>query len=413
MSWVLSTLQKAGVNLNMIGFVFLPAGTGNDLSTSTGHFGTLPTEKFAKSYSKGMLELISLYLNPEKSETSKFDIWDVELQVADEGAIKQVKREIPDKSNPARVVVSKQPILDENGKKKVFLKTLMNNYCSVGIGARIGIGFDKKRSESRACNKMVYCCEGLKKVFCTGGGGKIKTIVDKMEYVVDLQHQNPANNGQNLNTSAMGLYEKIETNRELMMTEYNKIHIGEDSRLESIDSFHQRDVGGFKITTKTVFRSDPKTEALDSKTTAGGVNPGSMPATTAQKGGMTQPSNINIKNQEGEKKVIQINPVTLIACNINSYGGSSMFDMWDKAKTQAPIIKRWIDGKPQSKQIEYFQHPGDGKIEFLGFTSGVSFGICEKLCPGQGNRIAQGTKSFSRGFRGSAFVFNTIFNFFI
>lgn len=41
----------------------------------------------------------------------------------------------------------------------------MCNYFSFGVDARIGYGFDKKRTSSAFCNKIVYCCEGFKKMF--------------------------------------------------------------------------------------------------------------------------------------------------------------------------------------------------------------------------------------------------------
>ena len=46
-----------------------------------------------------------------------------------------------------------------------FIKKIFCNYLSIGADARIGLGFDKKRTNSRLCNKIVYMCEGLKKTF--------------------------------------------------------------------------------------------------------------------------------------------------------------------------------------------------------------------------------------------------------
>ena len=37
------------------------------------------------------------------------------------------------------------------------------NYLSIGIDARIGVGFDKNRTKSRLCNMFMYACEGFKK----------------------------------------------------------------------------------------------------------------------------------------------------------------------------------------------------------------------------------------------------------
>ena len=41
----------------------------------------------------------------------------------------------------------------------------MCNYCSFGVDARIGLGFDKNRTSSRYMNKFIYGWEGFKKFF--------------------------------------------------------------------------------------------------------------------------------------------------------------------------------------------------------------------------------------------------------
>ena len=41
----------------------------------------------------------------------------------------------------------------------------MVNYLSVGLDARIGLGFDRSRSDHVFLNKFVYFTEGLKKLF--------------------------------------------------------------------------------------------------------------------------------------------------------------------------------------------------------------------------------------------------------
>ncbi len=52
----------------------------------------------------------------------------------------------------------------------------MSNYMSVGVDARIGLGFDKSRTTSALGNKCVYCWEGFKKMF-------LKTL--KMNSVIE------------------------------------------------------------------------------------------------------------------------------------------------------------------------------------------------------------------------------------
>jgi hypothetical protein len=63
----------------------------------------------------------------------------------------------------------------------------MCNYFSIGVESRIGLGFDKKRTESVCCNKCCYAWEGLKKICrCFA---KTKKIKDVVEYVAKLDRE--------------------------------------------------------------------------------------------------------------------------------------------------------------------------------------------------------------------------------
>ncbi len=55
----------------------------------------------------------------------------------------------------------------------------MSNYFSVGADARIGLGFDKRRTKTACCNKCCYAWEGLKKLCCTRTR-RIKEVIDHM-----------------------------------------------------------------------------------------------------------------------------------------------------------------------------------------------------------------------------------------
>ena len=61
----------------------------------------------------------------------------------------------------------------------------MSNYASIGIDARIGLGFDRNRTNSKCCNKCVYCWEGFKKIFL-----KTKSIDEVIEGFTPLQDKN-------------------------------------------------------------------------------------------------------------------------------------------------------------------------------------------------------------------------------
>jgi len=62
-------------------------------------------------------------------------------------------------------------------------KKQMSNYMSVGVDARIGLGFDRNRTQSALGNKCVYCWEGFKKMFLKTS--KMNTVIDSL----DVLHQ--------------------------------------------------------------------------------------------------------------------------------------------------------------------------------------------------------------------------------
>jgi len=53
----------------------------------------------------------------------------------------------------------------------------MSNYFSIGVESRIGLGFEKSRTNSAFKNKCVYGWEGLKKMCCCSKTLKIKDVV--------------------------------------------------------------------------------------------------------------------------------------------------------------------------------------------------------------------------------------------
>ncbi len=53
----------------------------------------------------------------------------------------------------------------------------MCNYFSLGIESRIGLGFEKKRTNHAVTNKCVYAWEGLKKMCCCLKTAKVKQVL--------------------------------------------------------------------------------------------------------------------------------------------------------------------------------------------------------------------------------------------
>ncbi len=84
----------------------------------------------------------------------KVDVWELRLTVSQDGEIIEVKQD------------NKKPKLDHDGNVLRHYRRTFINYFSLGYDARVGFGFEKKRSGSRCWNKCIYFWEGLKKNCC-------------------------------------------------------------------------------------------------------------------------------------------------------------------------------------------------------------------------------------------------------
>jgi diacylglycerol kinase (ATP) len=75
----------------------------------------------------------------------------------------------------------------EKIKKSYQTKTYkrpMSNYFSIGVESRIGLGFEKNRSNHHVKNKIIYGWEGLKKMCCCCvSTSKIRSVVDYVSKV--------------------------------------------------------------------------------------------------------------------------------------------------------------------------------------------------------------------------------------
>jgi hypothetical protein len=134
---------------------------------------------------KGLFKLIMDYMSG-KTEVRGLDIWEIELTVAQGGEIKRVQEVTTTNcSGKETSTLKKTAIKTDSKSKKTHWKSLMVNYSSMGFGARVGLGFDSKRTKSRNCNKMMYAWEGFKKITCKGGGPTMQNLIQKLEIVVD------------------------------------------------------------------------------------------------------------------------------------------------------------------------------------------------------------------------------------
>lgn len=151
--WCLSELEQHQIELSKVIIGVLPFGTGNDFAKSLEW--TLPKrlKPFDENY-KQLRELVTLW---DSGTVVKHDIWTVDVELRKDGHFLKVDSE--DRQ--------KHELRDAAGNILRKMTVPMCNYFSLGVESRIGIGFDKGRSNNAVKNKMVYTKEGLKKSLFT------------------------------------------------------------------------------------------------------------------------------------------------------------------------------------------------------------------------------------------------------
>ena len=167
--WAIETFVKEEIFLERIHFGILPFGSGNDLSAMLGWGRDPPSDMFEPYIEEWLL-----------ATPCNFDFWLIKGEVSGDGGIGRV--------NKTPKQVSKSHI-EENGSKKLLFQRLMSNYFSIGLDARIGLGFDKHRTKTKCCNKIMYCWEGFKKMFCCLKTPRIPEIISSIncneEVIID------------------------------------------------------------------------------------------------------------------------------------------------------------------------------------------------------------------------------------
>lgn len=158
--WVIELLNSQNINISSLLFGILPFGSGNDLSANLG-WGRDPPSNLWDPFMLKWMEAVPHHL----------DLWNIKVQVHHAGGIGKV--------NKTQNSVEKI-IIQENKSKKLVLTRLMSNYFSIGLDARIGLGFDKHRTTSKCCNRFFYFWEGLKKMCCCVKTARIPELVKKV-----------------------------------------------------------------------------------------------------------------------------------------------------------------------------------------------------------------------------------------
>jgi len=128
---------------------------------------------------KAIRAIIQTFLD---SEVKPLDIWDVEIKCTPGGAILKVV-EVADKRevNPIQEI----DINTGDTINTTLYHRRMSNYCSIGLDAKIGLGFDHKRTNNRILNKAVYAWEGFKN-FCLPQK-RMKSVIKKMDTIISCE----------------------------------------------------------------------------------------------------------------------------------------------------------------------------------------------------------------------------------
>lgn len=188
------------------------------------------------------------------------DIWDIEVKVGEGGEIRSVGPvRIKDKSNKEIIKNMKTPFVTIDDKGDEVISRIWNrklvNYCSIGIDARIGLGFDKKRTKSRFCNKVVYAWEGVKKLCCVGGGGLLRGKIERMEVLIEADE----------NSGSQTKIEDLPLDKSIITSNFNKDKQNEGNEIIVENEIQKRKIGRWNLFTKTVLVADEKQAILDQK----------------------------------------------------------------------------------------------------------------------------------------------------
>ena len=326
---VVEDLNEEKINLERCVFGAVPLGTGNDLSNAMGFGNRVNLDKTICHFHR----VLYTYLI---SEQCKIDVWELTLQVKENGLINEVKKD------------GEHTKYDESGKilLKSYTKTFIN-YMSLGFDARVGFNFEQKRSSSRCLNKVIYGWEATKRYLCCRKNIPLTTILDSFQVIDQTKI--------------------IPEEREVITSEQQEQMIVEEDKKEKLiqgDNSEEAKNEEQNLIKKrvTIFR--------------------------------TEDSNSNESGKDYLKVGLVGNPIDIICQNINFYMGGTR-DIWEHSGSQLGL--KVINAKEEemknykNKVISQFneQRYDDKKIEFFTYESGISMAL-ERVASGQANKIYQG-----------------------
>lgn len=158
--WAIQSCIEQNLEISCIEFGILPFGSGNDLAGTLG-WGRDPPSDLFEAYAR------EWWIAMPRS----FDFWEIKAEVHELGGFGRVSK--------SRNSVNKN-ILKFGEENQLVIHRLMSNYFSVGLDARIGLGFDKHRTTKKCCNRFFYAWEGFKKMCCCVKTATVPELISRI-----------------------------------------------------------------------------------------------------------------------------------------------------------------------------------------------------------------------------------------
>ena len=159
------TFMNVVKEIKSYGLIFwvLRFGTAWDLSRTLG-WGPRPSLKMRNN-----LEV--LWQELWNATVVDFDIWEISVITDDLKGNKNINFNFKVKTIFIIIYADIGNIQMADGKQlksygESTMTKLMAHSFSLGVDARIGINFERRRTRSRFCNQFMYGWEGLKRLFC-------------------------------------------------------------------------------------------------------------------------------------------------------------------------------------------------------------------------------------------------------
>lgn len=346
-----------GYDLSTCIFGVIPLGTGNDLSNALGFGGSIPIGPTLES----LASICVLYANAIET---KIDVWQLKIQLSErEGMIITNTKE------------GKKIQKDSKGNRvQIFMKSFIN-YISLGYDARVGFGFEKSRSASRFCNKMIYCWEGCKKNCCRKTI-RVKGFLKSFQVMIPLKLDTETKSDDEVQNRSKGKQEE-----EKILSEKRKEEERTYNCFMKQDSYYYSDTEHLNLIKKkeTLNRTleDNQYEIKDIFIVDDEDDEGIRIANVVLKG----------------------DPVNLVCQNINYYMGGTA-DIWLKSTNSLGVEIVHSKNTKEDQEIEWKktiekigvekqQSFNDQKLEFFTYDNGLTVGM-EKVVTGLADKVYSG-----------------------